>query len=199
MFRTIPRTGDGARKKGTNMNKDLVTRIQAHAMSKADGPGHPPATKTQVERTEEILGFLLLPPLLKMCYENIGNGGFGPGYGVIGIEGGAESDYGSLIGTYEQLKTDQEMEGNEWRKGLLPICDWGCNTFSCVDCSDPVFSMWKFENFDVRHQEISIEEFFDMWIRGVDLLSLESDGFVEKEITNPFTGGGFTVRGRAKT
>jgi hypothetical protein len=43
----------------------------------------PPATEEQLHETEEALGFPL-PPLLRLLYTRIANGGFGPGYGIIG-------------------------------------------------------------------------------------------------------------------
>jgi hypothetical protein len=47
----------------------------------------PPATETQILKTEQQLGFAL-PPLLRLLYTHIANGGFGPGYGIIGAIGG---------------------------------------------------------------------------------------------------------------
>jgi hypothetical protein len=47
----------------------------------------PPATDLVVEATENELGFKL-PPLLSQLYTQVGNGGFGPGYGIFGLEGG---------------------------------------------------------------------------------------------------------------
>jgi hypothetical protein len=47
----------------------------------------PPATETQMLKTERQLGFAL-PPLLRLLYTQVANGGFGPGYGMIGAIGG---------------------------------------------------------------------------------------------------------------
>lgn len=54
-----------------------------------EGPlnSYPPATEEQLRQTEDLLGFLL-PPLLHALYMQIANGGFGPGYGIIGAIGG---------------------------------------------------------------------------------------------------------------
>ena len=54
-----------------------------------EGPlnSYPPATKEQLQQTEDLLGFSL-PPLLLSLYMQIANGGFGPGYGIIGAIGG---------------------------------------------------------------------------------------------------------------
>jgi hypothetical protein len=48
---------------------------------------YPPASGSVVEAAEASLGFRL-PPLLNDLYTQVGNGGFGPGYGIFGLEGG---------------------------------------------------------------------------------------------------------------
>jgi hypothetical protein len=47
----------------------------------------PPATEKQILKTERQLGFAL-PLLLRLLYTHVANGGFGPGYGIIGAIGG---------------------------------------------------------------------------------------------------------------
>ncbi len=47
----------------------------------------PPASEAQMRKTEQQLGFAL-PPLLRLLYTHVANGGFGPGYGLIGVIGG---------------------------------------------------------------------------------------------------------------
>src|SRR5260221_11519759 len=47
----------------------------------------PPASEAQMRKTEQQLGFAL-PPLLRLLYTHVANGGFGPGYGMIGAIGG---------------------------------------------------------------------------------------------------------------
>lgn len=60
----------------------LATR---HARSKFL---YPPATEEQLRETEVTLGFSL-PAGLRALYAEVANGGFGPGYGIIGAKGGA--------------------------------------------------------------------------------------------------------------
>jgi hypothetical protein len=67
------------------------------------------------------------------------------------------------------------------------ICAWGCNIFSCVDCSDEQHSVHLFEDFDVHRQGYTIEQFFEMWMKGEDLLSHQIDESETVEIINPFT------------
>jgi hypothetical protein len=47
----------------------------------------PPASVAVLEASEASLGFRL-PPLLRDLYTKVANGGFGPGYGILGLEGG---------------------------------------------------------------------------------------------------------------
>lgn len=47
----------------------------------------PPATEQHIRETEQQLGFAL-PSLLKLLYTQIANGGFGPGFGIIGVMNG---------------------------------------------------------------------------------------------------------------
>lgn len=47
----------------------------------------PKASEQQIKETEQPLGFSL-PPLLRLLYTQIANGGFGPGYGIIGAKNG---------------------------------------------------------------------------------------------------------------
>jgi len=174
------------------VNNEIVQRIRKYALSKPEGLPYTPVSGSLVKDVELKLGFQL-PSLLKACYEQIGNGGFGPGYGLIGLQSGAESDFGSLAETHHQLQSDQECEGNEWQLGLLPFCSWGCNIFSCVDCTNADFPVYNFEDFDVLPQGYSLQDFFEMWVNGVDILSLDDGEQVEVEIINPFTGKKSTV------
>jgi len=48
---------------------------------------YPPTTLAVVEAAEAKMR-LRLPQLLRELYTQVGNGGFGPGYGIFGLEGG---------------------------------------------------------------------------------------------------------------
>ena len=73
-----------------------------------------PATEQQIKETEQQLGFPL-PHLLRLLYTQIANGGFGPGYGIIGAVNGfpsLDSPYGDIAQTYYQ----EINEANEQRQ-----------------------------------------------------------------------------------
>ncbi|MGP3921266.1 SMI1/KNR4 family protein [Nonomuraea sp. 10N515B] len=57
------------------------------AILSAPGPNVLPAASSEaVAETEEAIGYPL-PPLLRRLYLEVGNGGFGPRGGIIGVRG----------------------------------------------------------------------------------------------------------------
>jgi hypothetical protein len=69
-------------------------------------PRRPPApiSADQLGRVEQLLGFGL-PEMLRALYLEVGNGGFGPGYGLLDLPTGAPG-CADLIGTYWYLCED---------------------------------------------------------------------------------------------
>jgi hypothetical protein len=92
-----------------------------------------------VRGAEDRLGFRL-PLLLGHLWVEVGNGGFGPGYGLLGLEGGHMDDAQGLVlpDLYLSAVEDAAWErflGTPWPQKLVPICDWGCQHMSAMDCS----------------------------------------------------------------
>lgn len=140
----------------------------------------PPATVKAVASTEKRLGFGL-PPTLRRIYLDVANGGFGPGYGVMGVEGGFTDDMGNTVADlYESYRQpDPEDPSWQWPQGYLPICHWGCVVYSVVDCSrspSPVY----FADVSVKESgepmetvmhlhKPSFESWLGDWLAGKDL------------------------------
>ena len=175
------------------MSNEITIRIRTHALSLSGDLPFATVGNVAVQDAESKLGFEI-PPLLKACYVEIGNGGFGPGYGLIGLEGGAQSDFGSLADFYLLLQSDYESKGDKWPPGLLPFCSFGCNIFPCVDCLDNKYTIHLFEEGDLSQQPYDLQRFFEMWIGGIDIMSLVEGEFIERKIVNPFTGEPSKVR-----
>lgn len=78
----------------------------------------PPASQLVLEASETRLEFRL-PPLLREFYTQVANGGFGPGYGILGLEGGFADpvvtmgdEGGTLLDWYYAYRgTDRRMPG----------------------------------------------------------------------------------------
>ncbi len=123
---------------------------------------YPPATDEQLQATEEALGFPL-PPVLHALYEQVANGGFGPGYGLLGAIGGGNEHGWLLTDTYHGMKADTQpidlltcerlatpiektggfykfisdlqtpIPHGYWPESLLPLSHDGCGLFFYLD------------------------------------------------------------------
>lgn len=99
-------------------------------------PAQPPISLAEVAAVEARLGFQL-PPLLRRLYTEVGNGGFGPVFGLLpltiaslGEQPPAEAEF-DLAGDYSQLV--RRYDGG-WPVGLVPTFYCGCTVFEFVDC-----------------------------------------------------------------
>jgi hypothetical protein len=75
----------------------------------------PPASSLLLDAAETKLGFRL-PLLLRELYSQVANGGFGPGYGILGLEGGFYDPVitmgepgGSLLDWYFAYRGDDQQ------------------------------------------------------------------------------------------
>lgn len=179
------------------MDDSLIERIREYASSRGRGLPFATASVDAIDKAEQELGFSI-PAVLRSCYLTVGNGGFGPAYGIIGVEGGYASDYGNLVETYKVLKNGHESDGNKWKRELLPFCEWGCNLFSCVGCADDRNRVYIFEEGAVRPQGCTLVEFFELWMNDTDILSSDPVKTEDVEIVNPFTKERHTISRRRR-
>lgn len=110
----------------------------------------PPLKAKDLQASERAVGFKF-PELLCAIYREVGNGGFGPEYGIVGTKGGAKLDGCSLESRYESV-LQLEVENAVWRWPirLLPLANYGCGMWSCVDCEYKSLPMilWDPNNLD---------------------------------------------------
>ena len=73
---------------------------------------HPVVAPGTLEEAESRLGFKL-PILLRRLYLEVGNGGFGPSYGLLGISGGAHRNWAEIFSSHPPLaKRIRVLEGH---------------------------------------------------------------------------------------
>ena len=149
---------------------------------------------------ERQLGFSI-PSLLRDTYLQCGNGGWGPGRGLLPLIGTTESsDCESASGLYEKFTSpDRTDPAWIWPRYLLPFCDWGCAIRSCVACDLPLNPIFTFDPGALEDGErvdkavapvgLTLQEWFEAWLSGVDLWSqmYEPDPGRATVIINPFT------------
>lgn len=95
-----------------------------------------PTTREAVEMAQRDFGYPL-PSLLRRLYLEVGNGGFGPGYGILSLPIGEEH--------------------KAWRSlppSLFPVCDWDCGISSFVDCADAEARMWGWDPNPAPHDDL---------------------------------------------
>ncbi|SRR6266508_8991 len=106
---------------------------------------YPPLSSQHVTSAEARLGFQL-PPLLRAIYLQVSNGGFGPGYGLIGLDGGPTIYNKDLVTLYlDMLEHGPPPPYRAWPKQFITICDWGCNMTSEVDWTNPDAPIFFFD------------------------------------------------------
>jgi hypothetical protein len=139
-------------------------------------PVQPPASPAAVADAEARLGFPL-PELLRRLYTEVGNGGYGPGFGLLPVSAaslgpqppaGADFD---LVGQYEGLRRADpgEVTWTRWRPGLVPTFYYGCTVFEFVDARDPggpVVLLDLGAEMDDLRPGPPLAERLEMWLAG---------------------------------
>lgn len=145
-----------------------------------------PATLEQLQKTEGALGFAL-PPLLRAVYTQVANGGFGPGEGLTGVQGGYAYGQDDRYATLDHaqpprwvlrledlgvlgLPWDQHQRATlpprTWPAHFVHLCYWGCGTDSYLDTlSERVYEMLDSNPVVLRQQEDSLQSWLETWLR----------------------------------
>ncbi|MER5509526.1 SMI1/KNR4 family protein [Streptomyces sp. NPDC002766] len=129
-------------------NEQLLARVAAKARNTRPygwtSLPAPVATDT-LSRAEAALGFSL-PSLFADLYLRIGDGGFGPEYGLLPLLDGPPAGEPAAVVQYlanrESGRNDPDWP---WPEGVLPISHWGCAMYACVDCRSPEATVLLFE------------------------------------------------------
>ena len=129
-------------------NEQLLARVADKARNTRPWgwPSLPgPADASTLARAEAALGFTL-PPLLADLYLRIGDGGFGPEYGLLPLldspPAGEPAAVAQYLANRESARKDPDWP---WPEGVLPISHWGCAMYACVDCRAPEAPVLLFE------------------------------------------------------
>jgi hypothetical protein len=161
----------------------------------------PGATPDQLAQTESELGFHL-PPLLRRMYA-MANGGIGPGDGLLPIGEGEDTLaglYRSFVeSTYVPQPGEPGFDQYPWPEQLLPICDWGCAIWSCLDCrSDegPIVTASNGEPF--VSTGYTLRSWLGAWLAGVDLDEEMFEPGPTRTGINPFTKQPIVFKGQGR-
>ena len=147
------------------MDEPLVLEAVRRRIQEAAGATYAPATADAVAATERSLGFRL-PPLYVQLLTQVANGGFGPGFGLIGLppDGFVDTDLpGDLVSTY-LLGRGAVERGLRTPEALVVLCTWGCGRVSYIDAARPEAPVVSSELTDKGVEYVQTSSRFRDWI-----------------------------------
>lgn len=154
----------------------------AHRIRLVDGSpviyvANPPLTMDAFLSHQSALGFEL-PPAFQRLYCAVGDGGFGPGYGLGRLS--------EVVASADELALyDRPLAARSLYPRLVRISDWGCGISSVVDCAEPRASVFRLDpNVDdpvywgtgvrwvaryLYPEAESLESWLERWLVGEEL------------------------------
>jgi hypothetical protein len=149
----------------------------------------PRISADDLTEAERRLGFTL-HPLHRRLFIEIGNGGFGPGNGLLGLQGGHTDDEGrSVFELRELLGADEDHPGLP--DSVLPLCDFGGGMWACLD--ESTGNVLTAHEGGLTDTGQSFANWLADWVQGVNLLD-KMFVFEEHAAINPFTKKPMVVR-----
>ncbi len=166
------------------MTQDIIARVRVRAYDEKTRTDQvdvflpkirDPLLDAEVDHFEGQTG-IKLPELIRRIYCEIGDGGFGPGYGFLPMLQ-PESKYDDSVLNLYSVVRDSTVEEPNWRwpKAIIPLVDFGCAIRACVDCEselvvvdDPNIS----DSGGVQEfldQQSSLEDWLGRWCDGESL------------------------------
>ena len=197
------------------MTDSLIAELLRRASSRSRRTDNRHATSTVrapvnervIAIAEEELG-RPLPPLLRDVYCLVGDGGFGPGYGLLPLMVAGEDDDETVVGLYSAFcMDDPEDSAWSWPLDLVPFCDWGCAIRSCIDCSSSDGAVVTFDpnihgigdpmSACLGRTHPTLRSWFEDWIAGVQIWERMFEPDPNRQTTgiNPFTKEPLTIVG----
>ena len=165
------------------LSQDIITRVQERARSETTRTDQTdvylpsigkPLSEKEVEALEITLSFRL-PVILRRIYTEIGDGGFGPGYGFLPMIEPRSKHDDSILKLYSVFRGgDPEQPTWHWPKSVLPIVDFGCAIRACINCEtgqvivdDPNLDTEAIQTF--LEQRCGLDEWLARWCDGENL------------------------------
>jgi len=129
----------------TSVNGGGLTAIEYYRDATHE-PFRPPLSPSEMDGVELRLG-VGFPPLLRRVYTEVGDGGFGPSYGLPSFVHLEEDEVAMPV-------TDLG----------LPLCDYGCANWDWVSLEGPDFAVCNDDEIEPG-QAIPLAEWFERWLR----------------------------------
>ncbi|GGJ24237.1 SMI1/KNR4 family protein [Deinococcus roseus] len=113
-----------------------------------------------------------LPELLRQVYTQVGEGNFGPGYGLMPFK-----DHKYTSSSAAVLPLYQSFLEKGWPEHLLMFCCWGCTIYSVINLQTEQVGVLDLEGWDestpaedcIFWQKSSLQDWFEAWLAGENL------------------------------
>lgn len=143
---------------------------------------NPPASLEMIHDFERTFT-LNFPNDLRRIYLEVGNGGFGPSYGLLPISESVDITRQkfraaqTIVEFYYCFRYEaREGYEREWSRYLLPFCSHGCDGLTVVDLRDELVGFIQHEILEkepidniIEWHKTSIKSWFEAWMAGEDL------------------------------
>jgi hypothetical protein len=132
----------------------------------------PVADRKDVDAAEVSIGHSL-PPALRLVLTEVANGGFGPGYGLLGVGlTGHRIDIADSSLNLPDFYRVQLEEDPEWKRDQLVIADYGCVIWETVSLTTGEVSTFRGDTgtFEEQHFEptgMDVETWLLRWARAL--------------------------------
>ncbi|MHB8628471.1 MAG: hypothetical protein ACYDBJ_27965 [Aggregatilineales bacterium] len=135
---------------------------------------YPSVSPQQVRDAEEVLGFRL-PDLVREIYLQVGNGGFGPGYGIAGLGGGFKVYTGTLVEECQFFRAMKDPypgfgwdnRGWDWKHHYIIYGYWGCTITTVVDCEFASLPVYSLDAETLKpHSSATLRQWWSDWLAG---------------------------------
>lgn len=143
----------------------------------------PPVPLRAIDAAEQLLGISLWP-LHKRLLTDVGNGGFGPGDGLLGLPGGRVDDDGRSV-------VDLRTLLGELPEPVLPLVDWGDAIWSCLD--EECGRVLTLQEGRLVSTKWTLATWLEEWVSGGDIWG-QMFVLEERSGINPFTKKAMTFR-----
>ena len=149
----------------------------------------PPASEEALAKAEQALGCVLHRMHRRLLLE-VGNGGFGPGNGLIGLTGGCTDEEGRSV-----VELRDALFGNVIPVRVVPLWNWGDGAWACLD--EEKGTVLIVDESGVTDTGFQLSTCMAEWAAGAEL----TERFFTFEVRsgiNPFTKVPTTARSRSR-
>jgi hypothetical protein len=140
-----------------------------------------PASSNAVVEAERAMG-CALHPLHRSVFQEVANGGFGPGDGLVGLPGGSlDVDGRSIVDLKKALWLD---DSKPLPAPVVPLCEWGDGIWSCIDSKTG--AVLTLGESDLMVIGTTFHRWLEDWATGINLWG-GTVTFESSAIDDPFT------------